>query len=67
MPSNPLEPPDDWGRKTLSERQQAAQTLISILRDFVRDDGWSSEPQMRKALYMWSAVAGRTGDPRDDW
>lgn len=66
-PTNMLVPTDDWGSQPLSERQQAALTLASILSDYVRDGGWRSEPQQRKAFYCWGALAGRTGDPRDDW
>jgi hypothetical protein len=62
-----LEPPDDW-RTPFTPRQEAADTLAAILHGYVARGGrWFSEPEKRKAMYCWSAIAGLTGDPRDEW
>ena len=66
--SQGLEPEDDWGvRPALSEKQQEAETLRSILADYVRDGHWRSEPQQRRAVYAWNALFGRGGPGVDDW
>jgi hypothetical protein len=59
-----LEPGDDWGR-SLTPRQQEAQTLVSILDDFIAGKPMS-EPKWRRAFYAASAVFNQNGT-RDDW
>ena len=52
-----LKPGDDWGLAPLSPRQQEAETLVSILSDFIAGKPMP-EPKWRKAMYCASAVFG---------
>jgi len=65
--SQGMEPGDDWATPALTPKQQEAETLRSILADYVRDGHWRSEPQQRRAVYAWNALFGRGGPGVDDW